>query len=61
MSEKIEDFKFSNWEDYAKTLEAENEKLRLTIDQLKICLELGDDQKFYEILTQAPPEGESDG
>ncbi len=28
MNEKIEDFKFSNWEDYAKTLKAENEKLR---------------------------------
>ncbi|KKL14983.1 hypothetical protein LCGC14_2510160 [marine sediment metagenome] len=28
MSEKIEDFKFSNWEDYAKTLKAENEGLK---------------------------------
>ena len=35
MNEKIEDFKFSNWEDYAKTLEAENEKLRDGILKIK--------------------------
>ncbi|KKK71102.1 hypothetical protein LCGC14_2917330 [marine sediment metagenome] len=57
---KVEDYEnrvIPSWKREEKLWEAENEKLRLTIDQLKICLELGDDQKFYEILTQAPTGG----
>ncbi|KKL25356.1 hypothetical protein LCGC14_2406130 [marine sediment metagenome] len=75
MSEKIEDFKFSNWEDYAKTLEAENKKLREDKKKVKQLFSDYQDSEDWtdnedhnrarkginELLTQAPPEGGGDG
>ena len=40
MNEKIEDFKFSNWEDYAKTLEAEIEEEKKDGDDARYGLAL---------------------
>ena len=47
MNEKIEDFKFSNWEDSAKTLETENKKLKKRVKELEA--ELKDRTKIIEI------------